>query len=129
MVVVAMAMPNRPASWKLTTMPTMIVDAGRAVASSDTASPWITLVPWPENRGVGHGPHRPEARSGVVFGHDDDGRRDRQPDHAGPEQGHGLNLQSARRHDRPRHHLVDDPPDRADGQDAPSRSDPDTAPP
>ena len=45
MVVVAMAMPNRPASWKLATMPTMIVRAGSAVASSETASPWITLVP------------------------------------------------------------------------------------
>ncbi len=48
MVVVATAMPNRPASLKVTTMPTMITSAGRAVDSSETARPWITLVPWPE---------------------------------------------------------------------------------
>ena len=48
MVVVAMAMPNRPASWKLATMPTMIVSAGSAVASSETARPWMTLVPCPD---------------------------------------------------------------------------------
>ncbi|MNE35343.1 hypothetical protein D3C80_1290970 [compost metagenome] len=45
MVVVAMAMPNRPANWKAATMPTMMVKAGRAVDSSETARPWITLVP------------------------------------------------------------------------------------
>ena len=45
MVVVAMATPNRPANWKVTTMATMITRAGRAVDSSDMASPWITLVP------------------------------------------------------------------------------------
>ena len=52
MVVVAMAMPNRPANWKLTTMPAIIVRAGRAVASSDTARPWMTLVPWPETEAL-----------------------------------------------------------------------------
>ena len=28
-------------------MPAMMIRAGRAVDSSDTARPWITLVPWP----------------------------------------------------------------------------------
>ncbi len=29
-------------------MAQMITSAGRAVDSSETARPWITLVPWPE---------------------------------------------------------------------------------
>ena len=28
-------------------MPATMISAGSAVASSDTARPWITLVPWP----------------------------------------------------------------------------------
>ena len=28
-------------------MPAMMTRAGRAVASIETARPWITLVPWP----------------------------------------------------------------------------------
>ena len=28
-------------------MPAMITSAGSAVASSETARPWMTLVPWP----------------------------------------------------------------------------------
>ena len=47
MLVTAMAMPNRPASLKETMMPAMMMSAGRAVASSETARPWMTLVPWP----------------------------------------------------------------------------------
>ena len=33
-------------------MPTMITRAGAAVDSSDIASPWITLVPWPETEAL-----------------------------------------------------------------------------
>ena len=33
-------------------MPTMIISAGSAVDSSDTARPWITLVPWPETEAL-----------------------------------------------------------------------------
>ena len=46
-VVTAIAVPNRPASWKVAMMPATITSAGSAVDSSDTARPWITLVPWP----------------------------------------------------------------------------------
>ena len=28
-------------------MPAQMISAGRAVASSETARPWMTLVPWP----------------------------------------------------------------------------------
>ena len=45
MVVTATAMPNRPAIMKVATMPMQITIAGSAVASIDTARPWITLVP------------------------------------------------------------------------------------
>jgi hypothetical protein len=45
MVVTAMAMPNRPASRKVEMMPAMMISAGSAVASSEIARPWITLVP------------------------------------------------------------------------------------
>ena len=47
MVVTEMASPNRPASWKGAMMPPMITSAGSAVDSSDTARPWMTLVPCP----------------------------------------------------------------------------------
>jgi hypothetical protein len=47
MAVTAIAMPNRPASLNDTMMPAMMTIAGSAVDSSDTASPWITLVPCP----------------------------------------------------------------------------------
>ena len=47
-VVVAIAVPNRPASLKVTMMPTTMTIVGRAQASSEIARPWITLVPWPE---------------------------------------------------------------------------------
>jgi hypothetical protein len=47
MVATAKAMPNRPARLKVTMMPTTMTSAGSAVASSDTARPWMTLVPWP----------------------------------------------------------------------------------
>jgi hypothetical protein len=30
-------------------MPAMIVNAGSAVASMETASPWMTFVPWPDS--------------------------------------------------------------------------------
>ena len=33
-------------------MAIMITRAGRAVDSSDTARPWITLVPWPETEAL-----------------------------------------------------------------------------
>ena len=48
MAVVAIATPNKPARLKVTNMPAMITRAIGAVASSDMARPWITLVPWPE---------------------------------------------------------------------------------
>ncbi len=44
-VVVAMAVPKRPASEKVERMPATMTRAGSAVDSSDTARPWITLVP------------------------------------------------------------------------------------
>ena len=47
MVVAAIAMPNRPATMKVTMMPTQITITGSAVASIEMARPWITLVPWP----------------------------------------------------------------------------------
>ncbi len=46
-VVAATAIPNSPASRKETTIPTQMTTTGSAVASIDTASPWITLVPSP----------------------------------------------------------------------------------
>ena len=46
-VVAAIAMPKRPARIKDATMPMQITMTGNAVASIDTARPWITLVPWP----------------------------------------------------------------------------------
>ena len=48
-VVVAIAMPNRPARLKVTMMPAMITMAGSAVDSSETARPWITFVPCPDS--------------------------------------------------------------------------------
>ena len=47
MVVAAIAMPNKPATIEATMMPMQMTITGSAVASIDTASPWITLVPWP----------------------------------------------------------------------------------
>ena len=47
MVVTAIAVPKRPASWYVETMPATMTSAGSAVDSSETARPWITLVPWP----------------------------------------------------------------------------------
>ena len=47
MVVTAIAVPKRPASWYVDMMPATITSAGSAVDSSDTARPWITFVPWP----------------------------------------------------------------------------------
>ncbi len=47
-VVTAMPTPMRPAIVKVKMMPAMMIRAGTAVASSETARPWITLVPWPE---------------------------------------------------------------------------------
>ena len=46
-VVAAIAMPNSPANRKDSTMPKQITMTGSAVASIDTARPWITLVPCP----------------------------------------------------------------------------------
>ena len=45
MVVAATAMPNNPAEKYATRIPPQITMMGSAVASIDTASPWITLVP------------------------------------------------------------------------------------
>ena len=44
-VVTAIAVPNRPASWYVTMMPATMTSAGSAVASSETARPWMTFVP------------------------------------------------------------------------------------
>ena len=41
------AIPNKPANWNVITIPITITSAGSAVASIETASPWITFVPWP----------------------------------------------------------------------------------
>ena len=49
MVVVAIAIPNRPARLKVRMIPAMMVMAGRAVDSRDTARPWMTFVPCPED--------------------------------------------------------------------------------
>ena len=46
-VVAATAMPNSPQTRYEAMMPTQITTTGSAVASIDTARPWITLVPWP----------------------------------------------------------------------------------
>jgi len=46
-VVAAIAIPNRPAVRYDTMMPMQITTTGSAVASIDTARPWITLVPSP----------------------------------------------------------------------------------
>ncbi len=46
-VVTAIAMPNRPASTWVTMIPAMMTRAGSAVASMETARPWMMLVPWP----------------------------------------------------------------------------------
>ena len=45
MVVAAIAMPNRPHCRKAKMMPAQMTTAGIAVASIDTARPWITFVP------------------------------------------------------------------------------------
>ena len=47
MVVAATAMPNRPATIKVTMMPMLMTTTGSAVASMEIARPWITLVPCP----------------------------------------------------------------------------------
>jgi hypothetical protein len=46
-VVTAMAIPNNPAMWLVNKIPDTIIKAGNAVASKETASPCITLVPCP----------------------------------------------------------------------------------
>ena len=33
--------------WLVYKIPLTIINAGRAVASKETAKPWITFVPWP----------------------------------------------------------------------------------
>ena len=45
MVVAAIAIPKRPESRYDTRIPAQITMTGNAVASIETARPWITLVP------------------------------------------------------------------------------------
>ena len=67
-------------------MPATMTSAGSAVDSSETARPWMTLVPWPVTRGLGDRLHRAEVRAGVVLGDHDDERRDGEADDGAPEQ-------------------------------------------
>ena len=43
-VVTEIAIPYNPAIWLVVKIPITIIKAGNAVASKDTANPWITLV-------------------------------------------------------------------------------------
>ena len=45
--VTAIAIPYRPAKLFVYKIPATIINAGIAVASIETAKPWITFVPWP----------------------------------------------------------------------------------
>ncbi len=45
--VTAMAIPNRPASMYVTMIAMQMISAGSAVASIETARPWMTFVAWP----------------------------------------------------------------------------------
>ena len=45
MAVTAIPVPNRPPNWKVAIIPATMTIAGMAVDSSETARPWMTLVP------------------------------------------------------------------------------------
>ncbi|MNX91641.1 hypothetical protein D3C86_1237380 [compost metagenome] len=70
------------------------------------------------DRGVGHRLDRTEAGAGVELGDDHDARRDQQADDARPEQVHRLDQQPLHLDPAGGDQLMDDPPDRADRQDA-----------
>ncbi len=58
-------------------MPPTMTMAGSAVDSSDTASPWITLVPWAGDGCLSDRVHRALVGAGIVFGdHNDQGGHD-----------------------------------------------------
>ena len=46
-MVTAIAIPNNPAKKLVNKIPDTIINAGNAVASRETANPWITFVPCP----------------------------------------------------------------------------------
>ena len=79
-VVAAIAMPNRPAIRYETMMPTQITMTGSAVASIETARPWITLVPCAGGRALRDAAHRPVLGRGVVLGDPDDEAGHAKPD-------------------------------------------------
>ena len=56
-------------------MPAMMTSAGSAVDSSETARPWMTLVPWPVTEASAIEFDRTPAGAGVVLGDPDDERR------------------------------------------------------
>ena len=60
-------------------MPAMMTSAGSAVASSEMARPWITLVPWPVTEAAAIDFTGRIVGAGVVLGDPDD-----QPGHARP---------------------------------------------
>jgi hypothetical protein len=56
-------------------MPAMMTIAGSAVDSSETARPWMTLVPWPVTEAWAIETTGRLPGAGVVFGDDDDQQR------------------------------------------------------
>ena len=64
----------------------MMTSAGSAVDSSETARPWMTLVPWPVTEACAIELHRAEIGAGIIFGDPDDEAGHRQADDAADEQ-------------------------------------------
>ena len=63
-------------------MPAMMTIAGSAVDSSETARPWITLVPWPVTEACAMDRTGPIAGAGVILGDHDDEAGDGEADDA-----------------------------------------------
>ena len=86
MVVTAIAVPKRPASWKVEMMPPTMTSAGSAVDFERHGEALDHVGAMTGDRRLGDRHHRALARAGVVLGDVDDRRRHGEADEAAQEQ-------------------------------------------
>ena len=86
MVVTAIAVPKRPASWKVAMMPATMTSAGSAVEFERHREALDDVGAVAGDRGLGDRDHRALAGAGVIFGDDDDQAGDDEADEAADEQ-------------------------------------------
>ena len=78
-------------------MPATMTIAGSAVNSSETARPWITLVPWPVTEACADRDDRALASARIIFGDHDDQPGDDEADDAADEKVRARNRFCRRR--------------------------------